>query len=79
MVMKTLGDKIREYTIIGLLASTLVTAGWALKEIKANQALIKLNNDGVKALEEFQNLQNQRNVKEELVFDYVIKRMMGEN
>ena len=63
--MKTTLDKVKEWVIIGLLCSTLLTAGWALKDI---QVLKKAAVEGQK----FQKTQGELNVGYELVFDFVL-------
>jgi len=73
--MKTLGDKIKEWAVMGLLCSTLVTAGWVLREV---QVLKKSAVEGQK----FQKSQGELNVKYEFVLDFVIddiKEKMDKN
>lgn len=63
--MKTTREKIKDAVIIGLLCSTLVTAGWALKDI---QVLKKAAVESQK----FQKSQGELNVGYEFVFDFVL-------
>jgi hypothetical protein len=66
--MKTRGDKIREYITIGLLCGTLVTAGWALREI----IVVK---EGVKALQNFQDKQIEINARESIVYNWALQKL----
>jgi hypothetical protein len=68
--MKTFWSKIERASILVMLAGAIVAVLWDIK--LTNEAI-----EGVKALQEFQNQQDQLNAKESIVYEWALQKLMG--
>ena len=68
--MKTLWTEIERWSKLVLLAGGLVAILWDIK--LTNEA-----REGVRALQEFQYQQDQRNAKESIVYEWALQKLMG--